>query len=217
MTDIGRKQPSALEQIPDRDPEETAEWAASLDAVTAAAGPHRASYLLRRTLEHAEGSGVDDDSALVVGCAATVEPAILDLGGPRVGVPSRLDRRRLHVVMGIEEDSGRPIRAFHVGVDRRLALTEVELADLCPMTGEQVHRSVAHGAHRLLGEAGEGTGGVADQDLQVLGQSGHEGGCLGPCFIWRHCGPFVGVASRPRLRGRKRVAFAWETEMNPGA
>ncbi|PWR17405.1 pyruvate dehydrogenase (acetyl-transferring), homodimeric type [Micromonospora sicca] len=58
MTDIGRKQPSALDQIPDRDPEETAEWAASLDAVTAAAGPHRASYLLRRTLEHAEGSGL---------------------------------------------------------------------------------------------------------------------------------------------------------------
>ncbi|MEU5564939.1 pyruvate dehydrogenase (acetyl-transferring), homodimeric type [Micromonospora musae] len=58
MTDIARKQPSALDQIPDRDPEETAEWAASLDAVTAAAGPHRASYLLRRTLEHAEGAGL---------------------------------------------------------------------------------------------------------------------------------------------------------------
>jgi pyruvate dehydrogenase E1 component len=53
MTDIGRKQPSALDQIPDRDPEETAEWAASLDAVTGAAGPERASYLMRRTLEHA--------------------------------------------------------------------------------------------------------------------------------------------------------------------
>ena len=53
MTDIGRKQPSALDQIPDRDPEETAEWAASLDAVTAAAGPERAAYLMRRTLEHA--------------------------------------------------------------------------------------------------------------------------------------------------------------------
>ncbi|MET7751093.1 pyruvate dehydrogenase (acetyl-transferring), homodimeric type [Micromonospora sp. NPDC005367] len=60
MTDkIGRKQPSALDQIPDRDPEETAEWAASLDAVTAAAGTHRATYLLRRTLEHAERSGLE--------------------------------------------------------------------------------------------------------------------------------------------------------------
>ncbi|NJP31807.1 pyruvate dehydrogenase (acetyl-transferring), homodimeric type [Micromonospora thermarum] len=58
MTDTGRNQPSGLDQIPDRDPEETAEWAASLDAVTAAAGPHRASYLLRRTLEHAENSGL---------------------------------------------------------------------------------------------------------------------------------------------------------------
>ncbi|MEW2382721.1 pyruvate dehydrogenase (acetyl-transferring), homodimeric type [Micromonospora sp. NPDC047707] len=58
MTDIGRNQPSALDQIPDRDPEETAEWAASLDAVTAAAGPNRASYLVRRTVEHAERSGL---------------------------------------------------------------------------------------------------------------------------------------------------------------
>ncbi|MFC4018732.1 pyruvate dehydrogenase (acetyl-transferring), homodimeric type [Micromonospora sp. GCM10011542] len=58
MTTSERKQSSPLDQIPDRDPEETAEWAASLDAVTAAAGPHRASYLLRRTLEHAEGSGL---------------------------------------------------------------------------------------------------------------------------------------------------------------
>jgi pyruvate dehydrogenase E1 component len=47
--------PSQLDQIPDRDPEETAEWRESLDAVTAAAGPHRAAYLLRRTLEGAAG------------------------------------------------------------------------------------------------------------------------------------------------------------------
>jgi pyruvate dehydrogenase E1 component len=58
MTSTERKQFSALDQIPDRDPEETAEWADSVDAVAAAAGPHRASYLLRRTLEHAEGSGL---------------------------------------------------------------------------------------------------------------------------------------------------------------
>ncbi|WP_338676262.1 pyruvate dehydrogenase (acetyl-transferring), homodimeric type [Streptomyces sp. SCSIO 30461] len=47
--------PSELDQLPDRDAEETAEWAASLDAVTKAAGPHRAAYLMRRTLQHAEG------------------------------------------------------------------------------------------------------------------------------------------------------------------
>ncbi|MFD7988106.1 pyruvate dehydrogenase (acetyl-transferring), homodimeric type [Kitasatospora indigofera] len=50
--------PSALDQLPDRDPEETAEWAASLDAVAAAAGPRRAAHLLRRTLEHAERTGL---------------------------------------------------------------------------------------------------------------------------------------------------------------
>ena len=33
MTDPVGKLPSELDQLPDRDPEETAEWAASLDAV----------------------------------------------------------------------------------------------------------------------------------------------------------------------------------------
>ncbi|WP_435240991.1 pyruvate dehydrogenase (acetyl-transferring), homodimeric type [Streptomyces cucumeris] len=58
MTDLASTQPSALDQIPDRDPEETAEWGASLTAVTQAAGPHRAAYLMRRTLERAEGTGL---------------------------------------------------------------------------------------------------------------------------------------------------------------
>ncbi len=43
---------SQLDQLPDRDPEETAEWRESLDAVTEAAGPQRAAYLMRRALEH---------------------------------------------------------------------------------------------------------------------------------------------------------------------
>ena len=54
---VGRTRPGQLDQIPDRDPEETAEWIASLDAVAKAAGPHRAAYLMRRTLDHASGSG----------------------------------------------------------------------------------------------------------------------------------------------------------------
>ncbi|WP_416965793.1 pyruvate dehydrogenase (acetyl-transferring), homodimeric type [Streptomyces sp. Agncl-13] len=58
MTDPYAIQPSELDQLPDRDPEETAEWQASLDAVTQAAGPHRAAYLMRRTLERAEGNGL---------------------------------------------------------------------------------------------------------------------------------------------------------------
>ncbi|MDQ1039140.1 pyruvate dehydrogenase E1 component [Streptomyces sp. V3I8] len=58
MTDLTATQPSELDQLPDRDPEETAEWQASLDAVTEAAGPHRAAYLMRRTLERAEGNGL---------------------------------------------------------------------------------------------------------------------------------------------------------------
>ena len=58
MTDPNAIQPSELDQLPDRDPEETAEWQASLDAVAKAAGPHRAAYLMRRTLERAEGNGI---------------------------------------------------------------------------------------------------------------------------------------------------------------
>ncbi|MCX4551544.1 pyruvate dehydrogenase (acetyl-transferring), homodimeric type [Streptomyces sp. NBC_01387] len=58
MTDPVGKLPSELDQLPDRDPEETAEWAASLDAVTKAAGPHRAAYLMRRTLQRADGAGL---------------------------------------------------------------------------------------------------------------------------------------------------------------
>ncbi|GAA2417372.1 pyruvate dehydrogenase (acetyl-transferring), homodimeric type [Streptomyces glaucosporus] len=57
MTSAERR-PSELDQLPDRDPEETAEWAASLDAVARAAGPQRAAYLMRRTLEHAGHAGI---------------------------------------------------------------------------------------------------------------------------------------------------------------
>ncbi|HWM39550.1 MAG TPA: pyruvate dehydrogenase (acetyl-transferring), homodimeric type, partial [Streptomyces sp.] len=53
-----RNQPSELDQLPDRDPQETAEWRDSLDAVTAHAGPERASYLVRRALEHGQDSGL---------------------------------------------------------------------------------------------------------------------------------------------------------------
>ncbi|RXS78915.1 pyruvate dehydrogenase (acetyl-transferring), homodimeric type [Streptomyces sp. TM32] len=52
MPDPVRLPYSQLDQLPDRDPEETAEWRESLDAVTEAAGPHRAAYLMRRALEH---------------------------------------------------------------------------------------------------------------------------------------------------------------------
>ncbi|MFD4703052.1 pyruvate dehydrogenase (acetyl-transferring), homodimeric type [Streptomyces niveus] len=58
MPDPVGKLPSELDQLPDRDAEETAEWAASLDAVTQHAGPHRAAYLMRRTLQHAESAGI---------------------------------------------------------------------------------------------------------------------------------------------------------------
>ncbi|MFG2221826.1 pyruvate dehydrogenase (acetyl-transferring), homodimeric type [Streptomyces sp. NPDC048644] len=52
MPDPVRLPYSQLDQLPDRDPEETAEWRESLDAVTQAAGPQRAAYLMRRALEH---------------------------------------------------------------------------------------------------------------------------------------------------------------------
>ncbi|HET6635234.1 MAG TPA: pyruvate dehydrogenase (acetyl-transferring), homodimeric type, partial [Streptomyces sp.] len=58
MPDPVRNQPSELDQLPDRDPQETAEWRQSLDAVAEHAGGHRAAYLMRRTLEHAERQGL---------------------------------------------------------------------------------------------------------------------------------------------------------------
>lgn len=47
---------SELDQLPDRDAEETREWQASLDAVIRHAGPERAVYLLRRVHEYAARS-----------------------------------------------------------------------------------------------------------------------------------------------------------------
>ncbi|MEU1025268.1 pyruvate dehydrogenase (acetyl-transferring), homodimeric type, partial [Streptomyces sp. NPDC005904] len=80
MTDPSAIQPSELDQLPDRDPEETAEWQASLDAVTQAAGPHRAAYLMRRTLERAEGAGLALPKLLETDYVNTIptsaEPAI---------------------------------------------------------------------------------------------------------------------------------------------
>ncbi|MFF7160756.1 pyruvate dehydrogenase (acetyl-transferring), homodimeric type [Streptomyces sp. NPDC008086] len=49
---------SELDQLPDRDAEETAEWQASLDAVMKNAGPERAVYLMRRVHEYAIRSGI---------------------------------------------------------------------------------------------------------------------------------------------------------------
>ncbi|MFI0257548.1 pyruvate dehydrogenase (acetyl-transferring), homodimeric type [Streptomyces sp. NPDC017056] len=58
MPDPVRMPYSQLDQVPDRDPEETAEWRESLDAVTRAAGPHRAAYLMRRAVEHTGAPGL---------------------------------------------------------------------------------------------------------------------------------------------------------------
>ncbi|MEU7489101.1 pyruvate dehydrogenase (acetyl-transferring), homodimeric type [Streptomyces sp. NPDC042319] len=49
---------SQLDQLPDSDPSEVAEWRESLDGAARAGGPHRAAYLLRRVAEHAESTGV---------------------------------------------------------------------------------------------------------------------------------------------------------------
>lgn len=49
---------SELDQLPDRDTEETSEWQASLDAVVRNSGPDRAVYLLRRVHEYAARSGI---------------------------------------------------------------------------------------------------------------------------------------------------------------
>ncbi|QHC21560.1 pyruvate dehydrogenase (acetyl-transferring), homodimeric type [Streptomyces sp. GS7] len=80
MPDPVRLPYSQLDQLPDLDPEETAEWRESLDAVAEAAGPHRAAYLMRRALEHtARTEGTDLPSLLETDYVNTIptsaEPA----------------------------------------------------------------------------------------------------------------------------------------------
>ncbi|MBB5121748.1 pyruvate dehydrogenase [Streptomyces eurocidicus] len=50
---------SQLDQLPDNDPTEVAEWQESLDSAVRFGGRHRASYLLRRVNEHAERTELD--------------------------------------------------------------------------------------------------------------------------------------------------------------
>ncbi|MEU7580963.1 pyruvate dehydrogenase (acetyl-transferring), homodimeric type [Streptomyces sp. NPDC041068] len=50
---------SQLDQLPDQDPTEVAEWRESLDAAARFGGPDRAAHLLRRLAEHALRTGIN--------------------------------------------------------------------------------------------------------------------------------------------------------------
>ncbi|WP_372406275.1 pyruvate dehydrogenase (acetyl-transferring), homodimeric type [Streptomyces luteireticuli] len=50
---------SQLDQLPDQDPAETAEWLESLDSAARTGGPHRTAHLLRRMAERAGHLGAD--------------------------------------------------------------------------------------------------------------------------------------------------------------
>ncbi|GGW98330.1 pyruvate dehydrogenase E1 component [Streptomyces malachitofuscus] len=81
---------SELDQLPDRDAEETAEWQASLDAVMRNAGPDRAVYLLRRVHEHAARSGAALPRLLSTDYLNTIPaPAQPDFPGD-LGMESRI-------------------------------------------------------------------------------------------------------------------------------
>jgi pyruvate dehydrogenase E1 component len=58
----------------DQDPIETREWLESIDAVAAARGGTRASYLLQRVLEHARARGTRIDAPLVTDYVNTIAP-----------------------------------------------------------------------------------------------------------------------------------------------
>ncbi|MEV7515208.1 pyruvate dehydrogenase (acetyl-transferring), homodimeric type [Streptomyces diastaticus] len=91
MTDPRTLQPSELDQLPDRDPQETGEWLDSLKAVTDAAGPHRAAYLMRRTLEGAEGVGVSLPKLLETDYVNTIPTAAEPEFAP--GTDEAMERR----------------------------------------------------------------------------------------------------------------------------
>ncbi|MFJ2950837.1 pyruvate dehydrogenase (acetyl-transferring), homodimeric type [Streptomyces sp. NPDC087226] len=81
---------SELDQLPDRDAEETAEWQASLDAVMKHAGPERAAYLLRRVHEYAAGSGVALPRLLSTDYVNTVPAAAQPAFPGDIGMESRI-------------------------------------------------------------------------------------------------------------------------------
>ena len=56
--------------------------------------------------QSAQGHGVHDDTALVVGRPAPVQPPVAEGGPERLRGPRRLVAGRLHVVMPVEEDGG---------------------------------------------------------------------------------------------------------------
>ncbi|MFW6718603.1 pyruvate dehydrogenase (acetyl-transferring), homodimeric type [Streptomyces sp. MAR4 CNY-716] len=66
---------SQLDQLPDRDPQETAEWRESLDAVAQHAGPDRAAQLLRSTVAHAGDTGLDTPALLETPYVNTIPTA----------------------------------------------------------------------------------------------------------------------------------------------
>ncbi|WP_407564439.1 pyruvate dehydrogenase (acetyl-transferring), homodimeric type [Streptomyces sp. 184] len=66
---------SQLDQLPDRDPQETAEWRESLDAVAQHAGPDRAAQLLRSTVAHAGDAGLDVPALLETPYVNTIPTA----------------------------------------------------------------------------------------------------------------------------------------------
>ena len=68
------------------------------------------------TAQRLQGAGVDDQSGLVVGGAATVDPAVrLGGGDERVGVPALLRRGRLHVVVRVQQHRRRAGRRRDLG------------------------------------------------------------------------------------------------------
>ncbi len=62
-------------QPPDRDPDETAEWFASVDAVAARHGPDRTRDLLRRVNLHARSTGIDVTDLAETDYINTIAPA----------------------------------------------------------------------------------------------------------------------------------------------
>ena len=60
LDDLAKLIPSASWRLPedDRDPQETQEWLDALDAVIAAGGPERATFVLKHLLQHARNRRV---------------------------------------------------------------------------------------------------------------------------------------------------------------
>ena len=71
----------------------------------------------RIAVERLQRRGMHGDTRLVVGRPTSIEPTVAQLRRPWIGTPALLGRRRLDVVVGVQQDGRCPRGTGYLGVD----------------------------------------------------------------------------------------------------